>query len=150
MFLWQKILIASYGLGALLGFVSGFRECSRKKNAYGTDKVLNLYGAFVWGDIVVFGLFWTMASLLVIYLNDWVLFLLLQSVFWLVKSVGETIYWLNEQFAVKKRNPPEKFWFYKYFKNDSVHFVYQIYWQCITVISAIFTLYFAKLWLSGV
>jgi len=51
---------------------------------------------FVWGDAVIFGLFWTVALIVAWVLKDWYLFLLIVSVFWVVRSLGETIYfsWL--------------------------------------------------------
>ena len=87
-------------------------------------------------------------SIVVIILNDWILFLLILSVFWLVRSLGETIYWLNQQFSKINRNPPKKFWTFKFFPQDSLWFIHQIFWQCIAVISIIFTIYFAKIWLT--
>lgn len=143
--IWQEVAIITFGTFAFLGFLKGFNE-SNRKNAYGKATIFNLIGAFVWGDVVVFGIFWTLASVVVLYLQDWVLFLLTLSIFWAVRGIGEMIYQLNEQFATKKKNPPEKFWFYKYLKNDSVWFVYQIYWQCIAVVAILFAIYFAKMW----
>lgn len=145
----QRNLILIYATFAFIGFVKGFSECKNKKNSYGKAHIFNLIGAFVWGDAVVFGLFWALVSMAVLLLNDWVLFLLTLSVFWAVRSLGETIYWFNQQFSKVDRNSPEKFWFYKIFQNDSVWFVYQIYWQCVTVISIILSIYLAHLWLGN-
>lgn len=146
---WQKLFIILWGIISLVMLIRGFRECKDKKNAFNLTPLLNIFGAFVWGDAVIFGIFWTLVSTVTLILNDWILFLLITSVFWVIRSFGETIYWLNQQFSPVKRNPPENFWFYKYFHNDSVWFVHQIYWQCITVISIIFTIYFAHLWLTS-
>jgi hypothetical protein len=81
------------------------------------------------------------------WLNDWLLFWLIVSVFWAVRSWGETIYWLNQQFSTIERNPPKKHILYPIFHNDSVWFVHQIIWQCVTVISIVVSLYFGRLWL---
>jgi len=143
----QKILIVVYGVMSFLCCLKGFNECYKKKNAFGETPLLYPFGMFVWGDTVVFGIFWILVTVVVLLLNDWVLFLLIVSIFWVVRSLGESIYWINQQFSKLNRNPPEKFWFYKYFKNDSVHYVNQIFWQCVTVISIVFTIYFAKMWL---
>jgi hypothetical protein len=144
---WQNYLLIAYAIFSFTGFLKGLDESKNKKNAYGMDGIFNLNGAFVWADEVVFGLFWTAASLVTLFLNDWILFLLLQSAFWLIRSIGETIYWFLQQFSTINRNPPEKFLIYKIFKNDSVWFVFQIGWQCLTVISLIATIYLSHLWL---
>ena len=98
---------------------------------------LFIFGIFVWGDATVFGIFWFLASITTLLLNDWILFLLVFSVFWVVRSLGETIYWFNQQFSKVIQWPPEKLPFFKFFHNDSIWFVYQIVNQCITVVSII-------------
>lgn len=133
---------------AAVGFVKGCLE-SRKKNALGLTYLLRPFGAFVWADMVIFGAFWILAGLLSLFFADWVLFLLIVSLFWLVRSVGETMYWFQQQFSPIKRNPPEKMIIYRFFRNDSVWFVYQIFWQCLTVFFIITSLYVGKVWLSA-
>lgn len=150
MLLWQKIFIGFYGILALTGFVKGYIQCKKKNNVFGLANIYNLIGAFVWGDAVVFGLFWALVCLSVLILNDWILFLLFVSVFWLIRSFGETTYWFNQQFSNLKRNPPENFWFFKIFKNDSVWFINQIFWQCIAVVTVITTIYLTKIWLDAI
>jgi hypothetical protein len=145
---WQKVTIAIWGTIHFLLFIKGFYESNKKKNAYGLTILLFPFGIFVWGDAVIFGLFWTLSSIATLLLKDWILFLLFISVFWLVRSAGETIYWFNQQFSPIKRNPPETLPLYKFFHNDSIWFIYQISMQCICVISIIFSIYFAHLWLG--
>jgi hypothetical protein len=142
---WQKTTVIVYGVLNFISFLKGFYECSKKRNSHGITPVLSVFGMFVWGDAVIFGIFWTLVSTTTLLLNDWILFLLILSVFWVVRSLGETIYWFNQQFSPIKRNPPEKLPFYKYFHNDSIWFIHQIVWQCITVVSIIFTIYLVKL-----
>lgn len=144
--IWQKIILLSLSAFSFIGFLKGIKESKDKKNPYGSTKIFVLVGSFVQGDTVVFGLFWTLTSITILILNDWILFLLTLSVFWVVRSFGETIYWFNQQFSNINRNPPEKYWSHKYFPQDSLWFIHQIFWQCITVISLIFTIYFAKVW----
>lgn len=144
----QKYFLIGYSMFAFIGFLKGFWESHKRKNTHGMDGIFNLIGAFVWADAVVFGLFWTVASIVTIILNNWLLFLLLQSVFWLIRSIGETIYWFLQQFAPLDFNSPQKFWIYKIFHNDSVWFIFQIGWQCLTVIFFITTLYLSKLFLQ--
>jgi len=136
-----------FAIYALSAFIFGLQQC-RQHQAYTLTPFLNPLGAFVWGDAVVFGLFWFLVSLISLLLQDWLLFWLIFSVFWLVRSFGEMIYWFNQQFSAVNRNPPEKLWLYQYFKNDSIWFVYQIFWQCILVITIISTTYLFTQWLE--
>ena len=149
MIFFQKIFLLCFAFFNLIVFFKALHECKVKKNAFGLTPPLTLIGAFVWADAVVFGLFWTLISLVSWWLDDWLLFLLIVSLFWVVRSVGETIYWFNPQFSTIDRNPPEKHLFYFIFQNDSVWFVHQIIWQSITVISLVASLYFGWAWLQA-
>lgn len=143
----QRLFIIIYMLFAAYGAVRGILE-SKKQNAMGETPIFWTLGGFVWADMVVFGVFWVLLGIVALFLNDWILFLLTISLFWLVRSIGEAIYWFLQQFSTIKRNPPERLLFYKLFKNDSVWFVYQIFWQCMTVLFILCSLYIGKLWLS--
>lgn len=146
---WQSALVTSWGVLAFLSFLYALWQTSKKGNVYRETYVFWIFGAFVMGDLVVFGLFWAAVSLVTFYLKDWLLFLLIYSSFWLVRSVGETIYWLLPQFTPVKRELPQKWWHYKIFKNDSVWFVNQIAFQCLTVVTLVTTVHLAKLWLDS-
>ena len=139
-------LIIFSAINILLSVV-GFWQSSKKKNAFGTVHTF-LIGAYVWGDTVVFGAFWFFVSVTCLFLQDWILFWLTMSLFWVVRSFGETIYWLNEQHSSKKRVNIKNKLIYKYFQNDSVLFIYQITQQCITVVALVASIYFAHLWLK--
>ncbi len=145
---WQTGFLITFALVSLFVFLKGFFESAKKGNAYGETVNLFWMGIFVWADAVVFGAFWFLSALISYILHDWVLFLLILSVFWAIRSLGETIYWFNQQFSTIDRNPPKNLRGYRFFKNDSIWFVYQIYWQCVTVASIIFTIYFAHQWLK--
>lgn len=148
---WQLITVLIYGIISLIGFFLALQECKTKKRAYNhPPKIYGFFGAFVWADLVMFGLFWTFVSGISLILNDWILFLLSISLFWLVRSIGETLYWFHQQFTPRTGNEPEKFWFHRIFHNDSVWFIYQIYWQCITVVTIITSLYLGSLWVRGI
>src|SRR3989344_4204054 len=134
---WQQIIILIYGVLGLVGSFRSYRECKKKGNAYGLTPQYYIYGAFVYGDMVVFGIFWLLVGMVTFVLQDWLLFLLTQSLFWLVRSVGETIYWFNEQFSTKNRNHPASLPGFHIFKDDSIWYVYQIVAQLITVITLI-------------
>lgn len=147
---WQQIIVFVYGLVNFGLFLKGLYESNKKNNAFGLTRRYSCFGMFVWGDAVVFGIFWAIASLISLILNDWYLFLLIISVFWLVRSIGETIYWFLQQFATVKRDQPHTLNFYKIFHNESVWFVHQIIWQCVTVASLITTVYLFAKWLQRV
>lgn len=145
---WQQAAILIYGsinLGVLL---KAFYEIKYKKNTYGLASLFGLIGIFVWGDAVVLAPFWLVTSLITLYLKDWYMFLLIISIFWVVRSAGEVIYWISEQFSDKHRNPPQTLKFYKFFNSDAIWFVYQLFWQCTLIISLIASIYFTFLWLQ--
>lgn len=142
----QTYIIWIYAFISLVVFIKGFYEVAKKHNPFGESFVLFLMGVFVWGDALVLGLFWFLVSLFVLVLKDWILFLLIFSVFWVVRSLGEVIYWFSHQFSTVVRNPPETLLGYRLFKNDSIWFVYQIIWQCILTISLVATIFLARLW----
>lgn len=148
--LWQQFIIILYGIIAFIAFISSFNACHRQKKSFEDTPVWSIFfTGFVQADNVVFGLFWTAIAILTLLLNDWLLFLLTLSLFWLVRSLGETIYWFFHQFIPRGGNDPQKFWHYRFFHNDSVLFVNQIYWQCITVITSVSSIYLAHLWLKS-
>jgi len=148
---WQQIIVSVFGVTSLTLFLVGFYQTKYKKNAFGNFYPLNLIGAFVWGDAVVFGIFWSVVSAIVLARGDFILFLLVFSVFWLVRSAGEAIYQLLQQFSTKELNSINNFPFLKsIFHNESMWFAYQIYWQCITVTTLLFSIYFVAIWLKTV
>lgn len=147
---WQQILVFIYGLVAFYAFLSSLRACYKQKKSFAETPIFGvLFSGFVQADNVVFGFFWTVVSFYILIVQDWILFLLILSVFWLVRAIGETIYWFFQQFHPRPNNEPEKFWFFRIFHNDSVWFVIQIFWQCITIITIITTIYLANFWLKG-
>lgn len=142
-------ILALWALYNLFSFLLGYRQCKFRKNAYGLTPFFYFNGSFVWGDAVVFGVFWLLVSIGIALIKDWVLFLLIVSLFWVVRSLGETMYWFNEQFAPNHRNPHHALPRFGIFHDDAIWFIYQVTAQCITVISLIFSLYFATVWLQG-
>lgn len=138
MIFWQNFFVVLWGVYALSGFLMGIKN---KKNPFGLCNIFNPLGAFVWIDAVVFGLFFLMTSVFCLLSNQWVLFLLIISVFWTIRSLGEVLYWFLEQFATNHRNPPHTLWPYKWFKGEEVWIVMQIFWQVISVIFIVATIY---------
>jgi len=146
--LWQQQFLFFFLIFSLAVGVYGFWQTYKHKNAYGEAFWLMPLGIYVWGDAFIFGFFWTGSAIASLILQDWILFLLIFSLFHLVRSVGETIYWFNQQFSTIIRCKPEKYISHKIFHNDSVWFAFQITQQCITVVSIITSLYLGKMWLS--
>ena len=147
--LWQQIFLLVFAFFNFLIFFKGFYQSKYRKNAFTCTYGLFFLGIFVWGDAVIFGLFWSISSLIAFIFQDWYLFLLITSVFWIVRSLGETIYWLNQQFSSLNRNPVKNLLGHSIFYNDSIWFIYQIFWQSINVISIIPSIYLANLWLKN-
>lgn len=121
---------------------------SKKGNSFDITYYLFPLGIFVWGDGIVFGPLWTLAGILFGLIDDPIGLFLFISIFWVVRSAGETIYWLNEQFVKDHRNDYRKMLGYSLVENESVYFLHQIICQSILVISIMSTIYFAHLWLS--
>lgn len=144
--IFQISTIIVYGLISLLAFIKGFYEVYKKNNPFGEAPFLLFLGIFVWSDAVMIGLFGFLVSLICLLIGDWILFLLIISIFWVVRSLGEIIYWINEQFSPIVRNPPETLLGYKLFKNDSIWFIYQLYWQVVMVVSIVFSILLIRLW----
>jgi hypothetical protein len=148
MTIWQQLLLVALILLNSALFFKSKTECSQK-NSFGLIRRLSVLGMFVWGDVLILSIFWFFVGIISLLLQDWLLFLLICSAFWLVRSVGETIYWFLQQFAVVKRDPPESLAGYGFVKNESIWFIYQVMWQCLTVISLISTIYLTFIWLHS-
>ncbi len=143
----------SFGLWGLMGlsaflFWRSIYECKEREGTFRETPYLNLLGIIVWADGLIFAPFWFLVSGFCLWRGDFVLFLLITSVFWVVRSLGETIYWFNQQFSTINRNDPKRLFGYSIVKNDAIWFLYQILWQCISVISVVTTIYLSHLWLS--
>ncbi len=140
-------MMTIFGLFSLAVFALGIFQVKVKNRTFSNTRFLFWMGIFVWGDAVIIGLFWSLVSLVSIMLDDWILFCLIVSVFWVVRSLGETIYWLNQQYAPIIRNHPKDMVGYSLFKDDSIWFIYQIAWQCIMVVSIVTTIFLVDMWL---
>lgn len=149
---WQSAFVVLYALVNVLVFFKGFYESKRKQNAYGLTPFLLPLGIIAWGDAVIFGPFWILVSVAALVLGDWYLFLLILSVFWAVRSIGEVAYWFNQQFSSKvyEWNKPERLFWYSVFHDDFAWCAYQMAWQCVAVISVVCSIYFASVWIGGI
>lgn len=143
---WRIFLITLAAFNVFAFFYSLW-QCAFKNNPFGRCH-LAIFGSFVWGDAVVFSLFWV--GLCVVTLSvvpDVNFFLFCASVFFIIRGLGETIYWLNQQFSKVDRNPPKNFWMERIFPGESVWFAYQIIWQVVTAVALIAAVYFGVKWL---
>lgn len=66
-----------------------------------------IFGAFVWEDLIVFSILNIGISLLVLIVRNLLPGLILLTVFWLVRSAGETAYFMFQQFIQPKHHPHE-------------------------------------------
>ncbi|CAN5144621.1 hypothetical protein BH09PAT1_BH09PAT1_7830 [soil metagenome] len=130
-------------------FIKALRASKNKKTILAKPyKICEPFGSFVWADHVLFGPFWIFVSLVTLILHDVILFFLIFAIFWVVRSGGETLYWFFQQFHPRIGNEPDKFWINKIVPGEAVWFMHQIFWQCITVISIILSLYLSFLWIK--
>lgn len=147
----QTLFVSVFGLGALSIFLKSVFEVTQKRNPYGQANYGIVYGGFVFADYLIFGAFFTITSIAILLLQDFILFLLIYSVFWLVRSVGEALYWFLQQFStLTHKNPPQRYLIYKIIKSDAVWFVNQIIWQCLTVVFIITTIYLSTIWVRSI
>ncbi len=145
--IWQGILLVFVAIYSFTAFLKGYRQTKIKNNPYGLSKWFNPLGSFVWADAVIFGIFFFCVSIISFAFRDFILFLLIFSVFWTVRSIGEQLYWFHEQFAVNHRNPEHTLWMHRWFPRNSSWIANQIFNQCLSVIGIILSAYLFKIWL---
>lgn len=143
---WQELIII-FGQFNVFVFSYALWQCVLKNNPFGRCH-LAILGSFVWGDAVVVSLFWVgLSAVTLFFIPNVNFFLFCTSVFFVIRGLGETIYWLNQQFSKINRNPPKTFWMERVFKGDAVWFAYQIVWQMIMVVSIVCAVYFGANWI---
>jgi len=148
--IWQNYFLIFLLFYSLIAVFNGYNKCKEKKEAFEVTNLFIPLGAWVWGDVLVFGIFWFIVSATFLFiLKNWYLFLLVTSIYWTVRSFGEINYWLNQQFSVIKKNPPKNLLFHNIFYNDSIWFIYQTVWQCVAVLFIISSIYFSYIWLTN-
>lgn len=57
------------------------------------------FGAFIWGDLLIFALLWFFLYLILARIKNSYYFFLAFYSFWLIRSIGETVYWFTQQFS---------------------------------------------------
>jgi len=144
----QQTVVFMCALINLVVFAWGLHQTKHKQNAFVLTPFFYIFGIFVWGDAVILGLFWSLAAGAGLLLHNWYLFLLIISLFWTVRSLGETMYWISQQFSTINRNNPAQLLGHAIFHADAVWFAYQLFWQMVTVASIICSIYLTHLWLT--
>lgn len=127
-------LVSLISIVGLAIFVVSLYQSKYKNNPYGLTGLLLPLGIFVWGDGVVFGLFWFLAGLVSLLISIDNLFYLIFVLFWIVRSAGEVLYWFLQQFSTIERDPPHTLRLSSIFPGKSIWFAYQIIWQCVLII----------------
>lgn len=127
---WLFLFLAIF---SLIIFFQSVYQSVRKKNAYQKTPLLFPFGIFVWGDGIIIGVFWFIVGSLSFAYQDERIFLILLFLFWLIRAFGEVIYWIGQQFSLINRNPPEKLFGYFLVKNNSIWFLYQLFWQMVMI-----------------
>ena len=102
------------------------------------------FGAFVWGDLLVFSLLWFVISIILLKLNSQKFFWIALYSFWLIRSLGEAIYWFLAQF-----NPHTVPWptffartgIFSSLTDLEVYVAFQVFWQSLAVLSLIGLIY---------
>ena len=139
----QRLVVIVYGIVSLAAFIKGFWEVKYNTNRHGLTP-FGLLGIFVWTDAVVIGLFWVLASVFVLLVDDWAVGLLILFLYWVVRSAGEALYWMLQQFADKKLDKPEDVPWHSLFPGQSVFIAQQIWWQMVLVVSLFATVLILK------
>jgi hypothetical protein len=135
----QQSIVILYGLVSLVAFVKGWYEVKHNANRHGLTP-FGLLGIFIWTDAVVIGLFWVLASIFILLVDKWLIGLLIIVLFWVVRSAGEALYWILQQFATKKLDEPETVPWHNIFPGQSVYIAQQVWWQMVLVTSLLATI----------
>lgn len=134
--LWTPFITLHF-LYAMLTFIAGYVKTIKNRNPYGHAFWFLPLGVFVWGDALVFGLFWMIATAGIWLWGSWQVLAFIYSLFWLIRSLGEVQYWLLVQFSSVKREPAENHVLFPLIKSDAVWFMHQVIWQCVAVLSGV-------------
>jgi hypothetical protein len=125
-----------FGLYSLVGLMAGILEV-RRGNSQRLSKVFGLSGAFVYGDMIILGPFWLLVVAGLRVLDATSLFGFVYAVFWAVRSGGEVMYWLLEQFSERVRNPIETVPLNPFYRSEAAYYGMQVFWQCVLVVSLV-------------
>lgn len=114
-----------------------------------------IIGAFVWEDLFIFSLLGFCVTSIVLLTNDIRIGYLSFTVFWIVRSAGETLYFFLEQFTQDKMYPHVLTHHFTALRNifgdisdQKCYIIMQISFQTILVFSIVSTIYILINWHS--
>lgn len=136
-----------------------FALLSLKKVHNSKDRVQFIYhwgwfiGAFVWEDLFIFSVLGVFITSMVLLLRDIRIAYLSFTVFWIVRSAGETLYFFLEQFTKDKMYPHVLTHHFAILRNifgeisdQKCFIIMQIAFQTILVCSIVSTIYILLNW----
>lgn len=134
----KLFLIILFAVAGVYIFFESYRR-SKKNGFYGNTTVLNIFSVYVWGDGLLIGPFWTLSSILFIFLDlEWIIRYIV--LFFLFRSAVEIIYWINHQVAQRDYIPP-LFSKVTWLKANESAILYQLKHTMITVVLTFYLLY---------
>ena len=101
---WQVLFSIWLFMVSMVVFLFSLKH-SKSKQFYSDTFFLWPLGIYVWGDGLILGLFWAVASVIFLFLSA-VNILQFMLIFWVARSFFEVIYWLLHQFSGKKYQAP--------------------------------------------
>lgn len=143
---YKAILVTISAISLTLAIISGY-YVSIGKFADFTPMLKGFglpYGAFVWGDLLVFSSLWTIVPLILLKIKSSRFFWIAFFGFWLVRSLGETNYWFLQQFHPETIPWPQYFdktWIFKNLTDPEFWVFFQIRQQSVAVLSLLGLVY---------
>lgn len=89
-----------------------------------THPYLFIFGSFVWEDSLVLSLFWLISSFLLLYLDSLKALIVLILIFLVVRSIGELLYSLFQQFKTDGHRPYD--YGFKKIDRKNIFIIYQV------------------------
>lgn len=123
MSLLQALLLANIVLQLLL-FYFAVKSLSAKKYYRKTLTWLFPFGAYVWDDMLPISIFWLVSSVILIFLNDWILTTVLVLLFFILRWFYEVFYWFFQQFHTDNSRPND--FGFKNLPNQNIYIIYQV------------------------
>ncbi len=139
--MWLRAGLLGFSLACLGLFLVAYRRVRHSEEAYGFIHAWGgVLGAFVWEDLMIFSVFFMVATLLTDVLRNIRVGLLLLSAFWMVRSAGEALYFFLQQFH-RPDYPPHNIAEHfaplrRIFGRISIqkcYIIMQIFWQTVLV-----------------
>jgi len=130
-FLSRWLGCAALATVSLLFFMRAIKNCQKGRFYTNTPQGF-LLGIYVWGDALILGPFWLLSAVIFLILPP-VMVLRYLLLFFSLRAVYETIYWLNHQ-AVKAEYQPPLFKHLSWVNSNEAAILYQLLNFCLAVI----------------